>query len=297
MKAFLKFFLSIFNYSIVKNDYLNPINMLDTSSDIRNIDYFLDSKGVLINARLDKGRGLPINTYGRSGNHPFSIAVKTSQGLERKDQIVKIQSILSEYYQKVSPASLEDIFRFKKRGNLSKFPPWAIVMPWQTECPEEWLNNIASIVAYENRPYNKNIKIDSGWAWTGPTNIKKCKIETIRLVNTARSISSNGYVRNNTSDGDIRADILVNESNDWVWQSCAGQHRAATVSGLGFEEIPVRVRKVIRREEYKFWPNVYNQFYSEEEGLWMFDAIFNGNFGAITESWNSYLNENGFLEN
>ena len=292
MKDIIRKILSFFNYAIVPNDYLKPIDKLGDTIQIRNVSYFFSNTGVLINANLNQGRGLPINSFGSTGNHPFSIAVKVSQGLKRADQMIKIESILFEYYERVNPINFSEMAGFEDPFKLSEFPPWAIVMPWQAEGPEEWSKHITHHVAGENGRYDKSATIENGWAWTGPVDENKCKIEASRLASVASSISSKGYLRNDSYDGDIKADILVNESNDWVWQSVSAQHRAAALSGLGYDNVPIRVRSIIRREEFEFWPNVCNKLYTKDEALWMFDTIFRGDFGFVTRNWDSYLKEN-----
>lgn len=60
-----------------------------------------------------------------------------------------------------------------------------------------------------------------------------------------------------------------------------GQHRAASLSALGHETIPVRLTSpssasIIRRDDVDFWPYVRTGLFSRETALEVFDRIFSG---------------------
>ncbi|MDC1436502.1 hypothetical protein N8303_04545 [Gammaproteobacteria bacterium] len=295
MKNILKKILNYFNYTISHHDFNKSIYKFDHTFDVRSINYFISEREVLINVRLDNGRGLPINTFGSSSNHPFSIAAKISSTKNEKEQLICAKNILQEYYKKVAPSDINALLGLSSKSKFFTYPSWAIVMPWQAESPEEHAAHVARSVKSENESFDKSATIDDGWAWTGPINIKKCEIEAVRIIKILRSVMTHGYLRSDSFDGDIIVDILVNENNDWVWQSCSAQHRVAVLSGLGFDSAPVRVRKVIQRNEAEYWPNVVNKLFTKDEALRVFDNIFYGDFKFVTAKWDVFLKENGLL--
>jgi hypothetical protein len=105
---------------------------------------------------------------------------------------------------------------------------------------------------------------------------------------------TDGYKRHDGGDGDIRAIILINEQNQWVWLSTGGQHRASVLAALGYDSFPVRVHNVIRREEVKHWPNVVNGLFDIEDALKMFDNMFAGEFSHIANEWYDFVASVGF---
>ncbi|MEW6655181.1 MAG: ParB/Srx family N-terminal domain-containing protein, partial [Bacteroidota bacterium] len=109
--------------------------------------------------------------------------------------------------------------------------------------------------------------------------------EALRIEYVLKQVYNKGYMRWNSSEGDVRATALVNESGEWRWLITAGNHRASAASALGYEEIPIRVNLVISRTHVKYWPHVVNGLYSEEDALKVFDNYFDGIPPNVTEDW------------
>ena len=165
-------------------------------------------------------------------------------------------------------------------------------MPWYPETIDEWRGRVANAEHANNCSNQSNLTIEDGWAWTGPVSEDKRQLEVHRLSALLRSVVAQGYQRSDGQDGDIKAVLLVNEREEWVWQAMDAQHRAAVVSALGLETVPVRVSRVIRREEAKFWPNVVRGLYSVDEALLIFDNIFYGRYSHVTGKWDDWLTSN-----
>ena len=236
---------------------------------------------------INKGRSLPIHCLNNDGFHPFIYAAKKALKLKSEERYDFIRLILKEYYDLVSPESAGHLFNSHKKSNLYDYPTWAVIMPWQVENIDFWMNHIKETVKLENQ---KKYNIDSGWAWTGPSDQNKLLIETKRLSVLLDSILINGYKRHDAKDGDIHATILYKENNEWVWQASAGQHRACVLSALGHELIQVRVTRYVKRNEVASWPQVINGFFTVDEALNIFDKIFDGNFDEVCKKW--YCNVN-----
>jgi hypothetical protein len=255
------------------------------------LSYLLNRNGVVINAEMKKGRGLPIYSFSCEENHPFSFAVNCVKDTPIHDQYNEIYKILSAYYERMKPSSAGEVAELPKRSILYNYPAWAIVMPWEANNIDDWEQHIIKSVAFENSNEKYKFGIESGWAWLGPVEDEKLIIESNRLANLLKSIQQYGYKRNDYNDGDVNADILIADNNKWVWQSVGGQHRASVLSGLGMNNVLIRVRKIIRRQDVMYWPNVINGTYSVSEALKVFDKIHKGNNPNISSEWNKYVSK------
>lgn len=289
---FLKQVFKFFGVQVQKTKNIAPY-YLESQSLVSPIliNYVPNKNGVVINVDMQKGRGLPIYSYGNEGGHPFSVAAKMVKNLSPEKQCAKILEVLSVYYTSVLLKSAGELALASKTSALHDFPVWSIVMPWENKNLAEWKEHVENSVVSENSVENSTAGIEKGWAWIGPVHDDKLHIEANRLTRVLQSVQTYGYKRNDGDDGDIIAHILINEQNEWVWQSIAAQHRASVLSALGWEKIPIRVTKVIRRQDADFWPNVLNGTFTKSEALAFFDMIFDGRFSHITTRWDEYLNQ------
>lgn len=292
MIKFLKRVFKFFGIQVQKIEKTAPYHLENQSliSPIL-INYVPNKNGVVISADIQKGRGLPIYSYGNEGGHPFSVAARMAKNLSPEKQYAKILEVLSIYYTSVLPKSAGELALTSNMSVLHTFPVWSIVMPWENKNIAEWKKMVEDSVIFENSVENSVAGIEKGWAWIGPVHDDKLHIEAKRLTRVLQSVQSHGYKRHDEDDGDITAHILVDEQNEWVWQSIAAQHRASVLSALGWEKVPLRVTKVIRRQDAEFWPNVLNSTYTKSEALAVFDMVFNGSFSHITTRWDEYLNQ------
>lgn len=268
--------------------YIFPNHCLNN---VYEIIYNDNGSGVLIQAPIDKGRGLPLFGYHETTTHPFVVAARLAMR-QNYNRVSRVQGLLTEFYKLTSPKNPNDLLGIRSENpELNQLPAWAVVMPWQSDSTIEWKRKIASSVEAENYRYEK-IGIEEGWAWTGPSTETKSFVEARRLVEVLESILAFGYKRHDGIDGDVVANILARSSKDWVWQSVGAQHRAAVMSALGEKSIPVRVRSVIRREDVSAWPHVVSKLYSEAEALQIFDDIFHARRKTISQSWDTFVAKN-----
>lgn len=285
--------LGLFGLKITSlNYYIPPIVTIYPSLDIRSLSYLLVNRKILVKLKLSEGRGLPMFKWGHGSLHPFAVAVRHAsiKGNYNSDLQLEIYKTLRMYYDTVKLTNLACLLQsHQENSQYNQYPAWSIVMPWEAINIDGWMKCVEESVSRENKESGHNISIEDGWAWLGPVTDVKCNIEAKRLSTLMRLISKWGYQRSDGVDGDIVADILVDEKNQWVWQSIAGQHRAAVLTGLGYEECYIRIRSVVRREDVIFWPNVVNGFYKQDEALEIFDCVFLGNFPNITDGWETYL--------
>ena len=171
---------------------------------------------------------------------------------------------------------------------MCNVPDWSTVLPWQHFSPSEWGKKVERYVQIENSSYSRNIDIKYGWAWTGPCSLSKALIEIKRLSKLTSSIFRSGYKRSSDTDGDITAHILAKDDDNWVWFANGGQHRACVLAALGYEYMPIRVLKVIRRSEVVSWPNVVNRLFTVEQALRIFDHFYYDGSHPTVHRWNNY---------
>ncbi len=247
--------------------------------------YMKNQNGVVIDVDLDKGRGFPCFSFDKNSNHPFVIAAQYSDFNEDK-----IFYILRNFYNLVVSSVALDVFAIIGSNSIAKnYPNWAVVMPWESENQQQWFEKVKKSVLSENRHMGEKMGIEKGWSWLGPTCDEKVRVESKRLLNVLKSIQANGYKRNDYVDGDIRVNILLKNNDEWIWQATTGQHRASVVGSLDYKTIPVRVMKVVKREEVQSWPNVQNGLYTIKEGLKIFDMIYNNTFSHLTKDWDAFI--------
>jgi len=273
----------------------NPDNFLIVSSpqseDIRYLSYLMPDQTVVVKLKLSQGRGLPAFKWGESSNHPFVLATQKSvkNSSSEGESKHEINQVLTSYYKTVCPPNLSCFLEGDCSDHLRKYPAWAILMPWESLDIKQWVAHIEKTVVTENSYFGTAATIEVGWAWLGPVDSVKCGIETDRLYRVLSSITKSGYKRSNSRDGDIIADILIDEEGHWVWQSITGQHRVAVLSGLEYDECFVRIRSLVRKEDVEVWPNVRNGFYTKNEALEIFGSVFNGKFPSLAQNWESYI--------
>lgn len=160
-------------------------------------------------------------------------------------------------------------------GNLqlSVYPGWALVLPWERQTlrdryetyKQQFEKSRASFLAKgtgssvgESFLYSKEVA-ESHW------------VQTNKLY---KSIQMHGYRRRLNLP---RAIVLV-DNDRWVWLMAGeGNHRACIQAARGAFSLECAVTKIIDREAVKRWPNVRNGLYSRTEALQVFDNAFSGN--------------------
>ena len=294
MKNLINKSLSQIGFRIVRKKCLEPENFMEVNlSDAHHLSYCQGNNGIVTRVSIDKGRGLPIFSFSGLSLHPFVIAARAALTVD-DDPLLTVKFVLRNYYELVNPSCPNSILGLKsEHSELKDLPGWAVVMPWDKENALEWKEKIISSVLSENTRYGKRVGVEYGWAWTGPSSEIKVEIESTRLLSVLYSIQKNGYKRNNGPDGDIVVNVLAKSADDWVWQSIAAQHRAAVMAALTYDSVPVRIMKVIRRDDVLSWPNVKRGLYSESEALKIFDDIYSANYKHVTSEWEKFVLANG----
>jgi hypothetical protein len=253
------------------------IDLRDRCNDPRVANYY--PKTILIDAPTTSGRKFFFFPLKKESD-PFVRALHkylNETGLSNKHTLIEQE--LTCYYESVQPKNAFewlDLEDDETSDVFKKNEPWTIPLPWSPIKLEDNIKNINRWVRKDNNIGGFDLTISHGFTYFGPVSPKKISIEVTRLLDLLISIQKNGYVRNDTREGDIGATILINESGDWRWLAGPGQHRAAVLAALGYKHIPVRVRYLIYRNESKLWPNVLSGLYTEKQALRVFDKVFLG---------------------
>ena len=147
---------------------------------------------------------------------------------------------LARFYEDVRPVSAAD--HYVLPGG-EKVPSWEL--PWTGR--------------HERKPPKgeKGLGPDQGCAYFGPVSDAKLDLEMVRLEKTTASIARHGY------KPDLYGDIdgyVVTDGEAAAFLVVGGKHRAAALSHLGAEQVPVTFRarpvRIVDARLAAFWPLV-----------------------------------------
>lgn len=211
--------------------------------------------------------------------HPFVSILRRLPPIDNADfscDVAQLSGAMAEFYEQYQPENALALLGISdiSSSNLQSFPAYASVLPWDHATPEQEARAKIKSVREENVGAGADIGIEDGWAWSGPVSAQKLSVEATRLLGVFRSIQKNGYQRSNGADGDISASLLIGNDMRIVWQSRVGQHRAMSLAALNYEEIPVRVTRIVKRDNVETWANVVNGVFSKAQALAVFDRHF-----------------------
>ena len=98
--------------------------------------------------------------------------------------------------------------------------------------------------------------------------------DVARIESVRKSVLGKGYKRGNLPDGDIEVEALIGPDGSERYHLISGNHRAAVLTSIGQESLPVRVISVVRREDVDVWPKVRSGVFSRDQALSHFDQYF-----------------------
>jgi hypothetical protein len=223
--------------------------------------------------RVLPGAGYPCTT---DAGNPF---VDTLLALADDTTLTYEASPLRQYYDGWQPATLPAVLGLDPNevsADLAAAPPLALVMPWQNLTLHQAEARWTHFITRDNREHGTKADVASGWKGWGPLDGVIGGQEFRRLASIYGAITRNGYRRSDDADGDIKGFVLQGE-NQFRVMVTAGHHRASALAALGHEDMPVRIdNPVVRRLDVAHWPNVRSGLFTTEQGLAIFDRLFEG---------------------
>ena len=192
--------------------------------------YWIDKQPLRLSLPTSMLRMQGAFTYG--SNHPFVASLQYGPAK------------LKEFYVNFTPGNLAEMYSIVTQGKTGEdLPPWEL--PWlmrqQRTAPSG----------------ERGLSSSHGVSFYGPVSSEKVKLEHQRLQKTLSSIKTRGFQPD--LHGDIDGHFMTNGS-DVCFFVRGGKHRAAILTYLGYERIPVQLRRswplVIDSRSSAQWPLV-----------------------------------------
>lgn len=167
----------------------------------------------------------------------------------------------SEFYQKHRPRCVSELHLLAAEGDANeRLKVW--------ELP--WLSPSQSLPGAE-----QGLDLGHGVSFYGPISQEKLRVEVERVRKLAESIAAAGYKPD--IYGDITGYFLFDGAN-YRFMVRGGKHRAAVLGHLGFEKIPVSIKRgwdpFVDRLATETWPMVVSRRISASSARMIFDQYF-----------------------
>jgi hypothetical protein len=249
--------------------------------------YAFASRPAVVDIPLSRCRGLWFAAFPCTpeAGHPF---VETMKAFSGDPTLTYERSPLRAYYEKWQPSSAAQALGLEPRtepGPLDLAPSIAAVAPWwPVEDLKTFADELHALVDAENAEFGPPLGAENGVLLHGPTSPAKGALEFRRCTEIIERVRDEGYRRRSeTPDGDIRGQLLVDESGDYTVLVLSGQHRIAAAAAAGHDAVPIRFfdgkksgARVVRRTEAEAWPLVRCGWFTREEAASVFDRLFAG---------------------
>jgi hypothetical protein len=168
-------------------------------------------------------------------------------------------------------------------------------MPWDSLTIQENFLNFPKSVKVDRAKNGFFIKSDDPNIIMKEDEINSLPSHVNQYVKLINSIKKNGYIPH-LKNSFIEVEILL-KGDKFCWKpSGEGNHRSTVVASLGYKTIKALVVKIIRFEDIKYWPNVINATFSEEEAKIIFNRFFDACPPKFNEDWIAYCNNYKKLE-
>ncbi|MDN3648162.1 hypothetical protein QWZ13_04485 [Reinekea marina] len=265
--------LSVFDLELRKKDAPKPIEQM-----------FDDPEEALLFTQGGKEAGFYCPTelcthhtgigFSKSDWNPF---VETLREFEKNPNLKYEDSILCDFYNSWQPKSAAEMFKGFNNApkELKTLPPhYMFLSPWSSLTPEEvdhdgrWWNNKDN--AEHGAPQLRFP--EDGWAFSGPVNIRKGRLEFNRLTSLYKNIKINGYDR---SLGLIGTTFLTDDNESRFIIGGGGFHRAIVLASLDTKTIPARFHRAsaVNINQVGKWPLVKLGIWSKQEATSYFNFL------------------------
>lgn len=285
IKTSIQTLFARFGYRLSRVEQLQPIDVRGDSADPRLFCYYGGRRRILMDVDIDRGIGFDVFPLADTSLHPAACAAR--KAIESTHPREAIRDTLVDYYRSVQPGSAAQWLGFSPGSmrQLAGQPPWARVLPWQPQDIRSRRNRVKALSPIESQNGGRRLTIEDGWKTYGPVSDRLLEVEVQRLHSLLDSIRQHGYLRSDEECGDINAAVLWKDENNWKWRITGGDHRAAVLSALGYEQIPVRLTRLVRRSDVGIWPNVTSGVYDEQSALELFDRLLEGALPPVVDDW------------
>ncbi|WP_445001094.1 hypothetical protein [Halomonas mongoliensis] len=226
----------------------------------------------------------------RGGRHPF---VKVAEEILADKVVGFASSTLEAYYVRVQPQSFSDVL-FDCEGlqlagdGFTGLSSLEASFPWLRNDPKKVRRSRLREMDKEARQHGKRGTEYLFWPFVGPVSLERGELEFQRLKGFLDSVAERGY-QPHAHEGHVGG-YLLTRGDEYAVVISGGQHRAACLSALGYERIPVVIKNAqgVAREDAACWGGVRSGFFSREQALNIFDRVLEGRLPYYFEtSWPS----------
>jgi hypothetical protein len=237
------------------------------------ISYYLKYNDYYLSLPLHKAKALTIPLNQKN----YYIAAKRAQLEDEKKEFQVIMDTMDSYFKNAVPVSASEVLGLdtEEIPELDKEPAWLIYYPWSPDT----ISALRS--AGEKRRRDKN-RVSSGFADSIEELIE---LESIRTYKLYKSLKKNGFINDLNKVTSVRAQILINQENEYVWLINGGFHRTAISYALGFREIEVNLKNIIHRNDVEKWPAVQSAIFDKKSALKVFDNLFFSKGLELNDKW------------
>lgn len=273
LKHFIRKLASRYGYHLLRADAKQIVK-----GDPRSALYHANLTPVIVAAPLDKARAYYVKLTPET--HLFAKVAALAVEGDQKKQKESIREGLEQnlnmmqYRNAAEKMGLTD----DDAPFLAQEPGWFHLYPWQKQNIEYRRRELNHIAYDENRSFGFYADaFEEGYH--GSEREEKIKMEAERLYNLLQSIKDKGYQRDKSEQGDVTGTMLIDDSDEerrWAWIIGSGTHRVAVIRVLGGTEIPVRIERVVYRNDVSYWPAVESGVFPKEAALKFFDRVIKG---------------------
>jgi len=224
-------------------------------------------------------------SYSKDSLHPY---ICTLADYQNNGHSTYKDSYLEWYWNTWQPSNLAEYFRIHAEpvhSQLLNTPPIHNISPWSPSHSISYMQKKGWLNRKDYRALCESGSIPARSCgpkpdWFGAERFKN-------LISVYKSIKLNGYCEKPPETVPFGDQHLVGKcmvrSGEVRVLIANGQHRASSLVTLGYEKLPVifftqnnRGPDIIRKEDVVSWPLVQKGIFTKEQGLSIFDHIFDG---------------------
>lgn len=243
---------------------------------------YFGGQEVIVTAQTANAFGFYHFSLNEFSYHPFIVGLKLANRIphdtKNKDKLQhsEFSKVLKHYYNVTQNKNFSEYIGVDINRDYADVPPWGLTFPWDSRSPLE------SRKARQRRIQPNKGKY-YGFNRFGGGSQDLIDDEVKRVLNVYQSIKHTGF-RPECGSDHITGTVLL-DGTDWRWVVGSGDHRMPVLSFLGIKTVPIRVIRVVRRDEVNLWPNVVNDVYSQSSALEVFDRFFEKRLSSVFDQW------------